>query len=85
VNPESGSAAIGHHSKAKQDQNLSRDLNKSLIHPKIKMPTLKEILPRLAKAKVFSTLDAKNGFYQIGVDEQCSMKTAFWYRCYQYL
>lgn len=62
-----------------------RDLNKSLMHPKIKMPTLKEILPRLAKAKVFSTLEAKNGFYQIGMDEQCSMKTAFWSRCYQYL
>jgi len=42
------------------------------------MPTLKEILPRLAKAKVFSTLDAKDRFYQIGLDEESSMKTAFW-------
>ena len=42
------------------------------------MPTLEEILPRLAKAKVFSTLDAKDGFYQIGLDQESSMKTAFW-------
>lgn len=47
-----------------------RDLNQ--------MPTLEEILPRLAKANVFSTLDAKDGFYQIGLDEESSMKTAFW-------
>ena len=46
-----------------------RDLNKALKRPKYQMPTLEEILPRLAKAKVFSTLDAKDGFYQIGLDE----------------
>jgi len=48
---------------------------------------LEEILLRLAKAKVFSTLDAKDGFYQIGLDEESSMKTAFWARFepYRYL
>ena len=51
------------------------------------MPTLEEILPRLAKAKVFSTLDAKDGFYQIGLDQESSMKTAFWtpFGRYRYL
>ena len=34
------------------------------------MPTLEEILPRFAKAKVFRTLDAKDGFYQIGLDKE---------------
>ena len=63
-----------------------RDLNKALKRPKYQMPTLEEILPQLAKAKVFSTLDAKDGFSQIGLEEESSMKTAFWtpfgqYRC----
>ena len=39
-----------------------RELNKALKRPKYQMPTLEEILPRLAKAKVFSTLDTKDGF-----------------------
>ena len=50
-----------------------RDLNKALKHFKYQLPTLEDILPRLTKAKVFSTLDAKDGFYQIGVDEQSAM------------
>ena len=48
-------------------------LNKALKRPRYQMPTLEEILPILAKAKVFSTLDAKDGFYHIGLDEQSSM------------
>ena len=44
----------------------------------MKDATLEEILSRLTKARVFSTVDAKYGFYQIGLDEESSMKTAFW-------
>ena len=55
-----------------------RDLNKALKRPKYQMPTLEELLPKLGKAKVFSTLDAKDGFYQIALDKESSMKTAFW-------
>ena len=64
-----------------------RELNKALKRPKYQMPTLEEILPRLAKAKVFSTLDAKDGFYQIGLDKKSSMKTALWtpFGRYRYL
>lgn len=45
-----------------------------------------DIPPQLAKAGVFSTLDAKDGFYRISFDEESSMKTACWTfgRC-QYL
>ena len=60
----------GYSSKTRQDKNLLRP-------PRLKQG-LQEILPRLAKAKVFSTLDAKDGFYQIGLDDESSMKTAFW-------
>ena len=46
--------------------------------PKYQMPTLEEILPRIAKAKVFNTLDAKDSFYQIALDKESSLKTTFW-------
>ena len=64
-----------------------RDLNKAIQRPKYQMPTLEEILPKLSKAKVFTTLDAKDGFYQIGLDEESSKKTTFWtpFGRYRYL
>ena len=55
-----------------------RDLNQALQRPKYQMPTLEEILPSLSKAKVFTTLDAKDGFYQIGLDKPSSFKSTFW-------
>ena len=42
------------------------------------MPTLKEILPSLTNAKMCTTLDLKDGFYQIGLDQESSKKTTFW-------
>ena len=42
------------------------------------MPSLEEVFPRLNKAKVFTTLDAKDGFYEIGLDKARSKKTTFW-------
>ena len=42
-----------------------KDLNKAVKWPKYQMPTLEEVLPKLNKAKVFTTLGAKDGFYQI--------------------
>ena len=64
-----------------------RDLNKAIQRPKYQMPTLEEILPKLSKAKVFTTLDTKDGFYQIGLDEESSKKTTFWtpFGRYRYL
>ena len=50
-----------------------KDLNKALKRPKYQMPTLDELLPKL-----FSTLDTKDGFYQIALDEASSKLTAFW-------
>ena len=55
-----------------------RDLNKAIQRPKYQMPTLEEVLPLLSKAKVFTTIDAKDGFYQIGQDEASSRKTTSW-------
>ena len=55
-----------------------QDLNKAVIRPKYQMPTLDKLLAKISKAKVFTTLDAKDGFYQVGLDEQSSLKTTFW-------
>ena len=54
-----------------------RDLNKGLKRAKYVMPTLDEILPRLSNAKVFSVLDAKDGFYHVKLDEESSFLTTF--------
>ena len=54
-----------------------KDLNKAVKRPKYQMPTLEEVLAKLNKAKVFTTLDAKYGFYQISLDEKSSKLTTF--------
>ena len=55
-----------------------KDLNKALKRSHYPMPTIEEILPELAKAKVFSVADAKNGFWQVKLDEASSYLTTFW-------
>lgn len=42
------------------------------------MPTLEEHLPLLAKARIFSTVDAKDGFYQMKLHPDSSDLTTFW-------
>ena len=42
------------------------------------MPTLDDVLPNLNGAKLFSPLDAKDGFLQIKLSEQSSYLTTFW-------
>lgn len=48
---------------------------------------MEEVLPQLNKAKVFAILDAKDGLYQIGLDEASRKKTTFWspFGRYRYL
>ena len=48
----------------------SQDLNKVILCPRYQMPTLEEILLRISNTEVFSTLDAKDGFYQVKLDEE---------------
>lgn len=42
------------------------------------MPALEERLPELSKARIFSSFDAKDGFYQVSLDEESSKLTTFW-------
>jgi len=40
-------------------------------------PTIDETLPELSRAKVFSTVDAKNGFWHVQLDNVSSRLTTF--------
>jgi len=64
-----------------------RDLNKAIKRPKYQMPTLEELLPTLSKARIFSVLDAKDGFHQVKLDDASSELTTFWtpFGRYRYL
>jgi len=55
-----------------------KDLNKAIKRPHYPIPTIDDILPQLSKAKVFSVLDAKDGFWQVKLDEPSSYLTTFW-------
>lgn len=54
------------------------NLNKALKDCKYQLPIIEEILPMLSKARVFSTVDAKHGFWQLMLDEKSSKLTTFW-------
>lgn len=57
------------------------DLNRVLCREHFPMATLEDIAQRLHGAKVFSTLDARSGFWQIKLDERssylCTMSTPY--------
>ena len=54
-----------------------RDLNKVLGRSPYPTPTVEDILPELTRAKVFSTVDAKNGFWHVELDDDSSRLTTF--------
>ena len=41
------------------------------------MPTIDDVLPQLADAKVFSTVDARDGFWHVCLDDEFSRLTTF--------
>ena len=55
-----------------------KDLIKAIKQPHYPLLTLKDILPKLAKAKIFSVLYANKGFWQVQLDEESSLLTTFW-------
>ena len=54
-----------------------KDLNKAILRENYPMPTIEGIATRLHGAKVFSLLDAKNGFWHVNLDEESSYLTTF--------
>ena len=76
----------------KQDGSLCicldpHDLNTAIIWEHYKAPTLDEITHKLSRAKVFSKLDVKDGFWSIHLDTPSSFLTTFNTHkgCYQFL
>ena len=54
-----------------------KNLNKALKRAHFFMPTVDDILPKLASVKVFSTADAKQAFWHCRLDEESSRLTTF--------
>ena len=54
-----------------------RNINKITVRDTYPMPNTHEILESLRGAKYFSTLDAKKGYWQVGIKEADRNKTAF--------
>lgn len=52
-------------------------LNKAILRQHYPTPCIEEIVTQLGKAKLFSVLDAKDGFWQVPLDEESSKLTCF--------
>ncbi|GFT09080.1 retrovirus-related Pol polyprotein from transposon 412 [Trichonephila clavipes] len=54
-----------------------RKLNQKLVKDKFPLPLIEDVLDTLQEAKVYSTLDLRNGFFHVDVDEDCKKYTSF--------
>ncbi|GFW71089.1 retrovirus-related Pol polyprotein from transposon 412 [Trichonephila clavipes] len=54
-----------------------RKLNQKLVKDKFPLPIIEDVLDTLQEAKVYSTLDLRNGFFHVDVDEHCRKYTSF--------
>ena len=54
-----------------------RDLNEAIRREHYQMPTIEEVATRLNKAKLFTVVDAKDGFWQKRLDLESSYKNMF--------
>ena len=54
-----------------------KDLNKAILRENYPIPAIEDIASRLHGAKVFSVLDAKNGFWHVKLDKESSYLTTF--------
>ncbi|GFX72161.1 retrovirus-related Pol polyprotein from transposon 412 [Trichonephila clavipes] len=54
-----------------------RKLNQKLVKDKFTLPIIEDVLDTLQEAKVYSTLDLRNGFFHVDVDEDCRKYTSF--------
>ena len=54
-----------------------KDLKKAILRVNYSIPTIEDNASRLHGAKVFSVLDAKNGFWHVKLDKESSYLTTF--------
>ena len=53
-------------------------LNKAIRRNHYPTPTIEDIMPRLTKARIFTIVDAKDGFFHVELDEESSFLTTMW-------
>ena len=54
-----------------------KPLNKALKRNHYPLCTIEDVLPELAKARIFSVIDVKNGFWHVKLDNESSKLTTF--------
>jgi len=54
-----------------------RPLNKAMKCSNYHMPTINDVLPQLAKARIYSTVDVRSGFWNVKLDTESSLLTTF--------
>ena len=54
-----------------------KELNEAIQREHYQLPTIEEVATRLHGAKLFSVLDARNGFWHIKLEEESSYLTTF--------
>ncbi|GFT23875.1 retrovirus-related Pol polyprotein from transposon 297 [Trichonephila clavipes] len=54
-----------------------RKLNKKIVKDRYPFPIIEEVLDKLGNGKIFTTLDLKNAFFHVDVDEASRKYTAF--------
>ncbi|GFS80006.1 retrovirus-related Pol polyprotein from transposon 412 [Trichonephila clavipes] len=54
-----------------------RKLNRKLVKYRFPLPLIEDVLDKLQGAKVYTTLDLKNGFFHVDVNEDCKHLTSF--------
>jgi len=52
-------------------------LNKKIVRDRFPLPLIEDLLDRLQSAAVFSTLDLRNGFFHVPVEEESIKYTSF--------
>lgn len=54
-----------------------KQLNKALQRERYSLPVIEDVLPDLARAKVFTKVDARNGYWHVQLDNESSLLTTF--------
>ena len=54
-----------------------KELNKALKRERYPIPVIEDVLPELTKARVFTKVDARNGYWHVVLDEESAKLTTF--------
>lgn len=54
-----------------------KQLNKALKRERYPIPLIEDVLPSLSKARIFTKVDARNGYWHVVLDEESSKLTTF--------